>query len=459
VSHVSADCEGITTADTPTAYRGNLNVNIVQLTPGAGAMYCGNCLRDNALVRALRGLGHQVLMVPLYLPLTLDEADQSAGTPVFFGGINVYLEQKSSFFRRAPGWLHRLLDSRPLLKWAASRSGSTQVESLGDVTLSMLNGESGHQARELDQLIEWLGQHEKPDVFFLSNALLIGMARRLKSDLGRPVVCMLQGEDYFLDSLSEPYRKQCWDTLASRAKDADLFLAPSHYFGDLMRKRLSLPPERVKIVYNGINLDGYPTQPAKREQHPPVIGYLARMCKEKGLDLLIDAFTILHKRGRLPGLRLRAAGSLGPSDQGFVESLRGKLRAAGLSEFAEFYPNIDRDAKVAFLQGLSVFSVPARYSEAFGLYVLEALAAGVPVVQPRAAAFPELIELAGGGVLFPAENPGALADALEPLLLDGKLAQAMGETGRLFVREHFSAESMAQNLLEALKEADSCLVG
>ena len=85
-------------------------MNIVQITPGAGGMYCGGCFRDNALVAALRKQGHETLMVPLYLPLTLDEADQSAGTPTFFGGINVYLEQKSALFRKAPKWLHSLLE-------------------------------------------------------------------------------------------------------------------------------------------------------------------------------------------------------------------------------------------------------------------------------------------------------------------------------------------------------------
>jgi hypothetical protein len=81
-------------------------MNIVQITPGAGSMYCGGCFRDNSLVAALRKQGHQTLMVPLYLPLTLDEPDQSAGTPIFFGGINVYLDQKSALFRKAPRWLH-----------------------------------------------------------------------------------------------------------------------------------------------------------------------------------------------------------------------------------------------------------------------------------------------------------------------------------------------------------------
>src|SRR5215831_16070622 len=107
-------------------------MNIIQITPGAGPMFCGNCLRDNALVTALRDLGHQVLMIPLYLPLTLDEADQSAGTPIFYSGINVYLEQKSALFRRAPDWVHSLFTGRGLLKWAAGKAAKTRAADVGD---------------------------------------------------------------------------------------------------------------------------------------------------------------------------------------------------------------------------------------------------------------------------------------------------------------------------------------
>ena len=126
-------------------------VNIIHLTPGAGAMYCGGCLRDNALVAALRKLGHEALMVPLYLPLTLDEEDQSAGAPIFFSGINVYLEQQSALFRHAPGWLHQALASPTLLKWASGAAAKTRPIDLGGMTISMLRGEEGNQARELEE--------------------------------------------------------------------------------------------------------------------------------------------------------------------------------------------------------------------------------------------------------------------------------------------------------------------
>jgi glycosyltransferase involved in cell wall biosynthesis len=426
-------------------------------------MYCGGCVRDNALVAGMRKLGHEVLMVPLYLPLTLDEEDQSAGTPIFFGGINVYLEQKASLFRGAPGWLHDLLASRPLLQWAAGKAAKTRAADLGELTLSMLRGEVGNQAREIEQLIAWLKTQPKPDVLCLSNALLIGMARRFKADLRAPVACALQGEDSFLDGLPETHRTACWRTLAERAAEVDLFIAPSGYYGNLMRERLGLPAERVRVVHNGINLDGYgeggggesKVQSPKSEAQSagvPALGFFARMCPEKGLDTLVEAYILLRQRGRAGNLKLRVGGSCGPADEPFVHSLRERLQANGLLPDAEFHPNVDRAAKLDFLRSLSAFSVPARYGEAFGLYVLEAMAAGVPVVQPRVAAFPELIEATGGGVLCAADNPRALAEAIEALLLDQAQARALGAAGRRAVFERFSAEAMARAIAEVYRE-------
>jgi glycosyltransferase involved in cell wall biosynthesis len=413
-------------------------------------MYCGGCLRDNALIAALRKLGQEAVMVPLYLPLTLDEEDQSAGTPLFFGGISVYLEQKSPLFRGAPGWLHDLFASRRLLQWAAGKAAKTRPADLGELTLSMLRGEVGNQARELEALLAWLKTQPKPDVLCLSNALLIGMVRRLKSELGVPIACTLQGEDTFLDALPESQRAACWQALAERAAEVDLFIAPSRYFGELMRERLGLPAARVRVVHNGINLDGYG---AVGEQHasgsppPLVLGFFARMCREKGLDTLVEAFILLRQRGRVGSLKLCVGGSCGPADREFVNSLCERLQASGLLGDVEFLPNLDRARKVAMLRSLSVFSVPALYGEAFGLYVIEALAAGVPVVQPWTAAFPELIEATGGGVLCAAGDAPALAEALEELLLDPARTRALGLAGQRAVSERFSAEAMARATL------------
>jgi glycosyltransferase involved in cell wall biosynthesis len=428
-------------------------------------MYCGNCLRDNALVSALRRLGHEALMVPLYLPLTLDEQDESAGLPIFYGGINVYLSQKWALFRGAPGWLRDLLASRPVLQWAAGKAAKTRAQDLGEVTLSMLRGEIGHQARELTALIAWLKTRPKPDAVCLSNALLVGMARRLKADLEAPVVCTLQGEDCFLDVLPESHRAECWKALAERAAEVDLFIAPSQYFADFMRRRLGLPADRMRVVYNGINLTEYQRVGERKgsgdlnpvgagsatgQDSMPVLGFFARMCREKGLDMLVEAYVELRQRRK--NLILRIGGSCGPADQPFVETLRGRLREAGLAGEVEFQPNLDHSAKAAFLKSLTVFSVPAAYGEAFGLYLIEALAAGVPVVQPQTGAFPELIEQTGGGVLCSAGDAKALAAAIEGLLADPGRARALGEAGRRAVFDRFNADTMARAMLEALEE-------
>jgi glycosyltransferase involved in cell wall biosynthesis len=431
-------------------------MNIVQITPGAGAMYCGNCFRDNALVRELRRQGHSVLMVPLYLPLTLDEEDQTNGTPIFFNGVNVYLEQKSAWFRHAPNWVHRLFASPKLLKWASGRAAKTRAADVGDITLSMIRGEHGNQARELEELIAFLKTHHRPDVICLSNALLAGLARRLKSELGAPVACVLQGEDTFLDALPESHRELTWKTLAERCADIDLFIPPTHYFANAMRSRLNLPPDRVRVIYDGINLDGYePVQDSKfkvQSSVNPTLGYFARMCREKGLDTLVEAFILLKERNRVKNLKLKVGGGCGPADLPLVEALRDRLKAKVFLDDVSFHPNVDRAGKLAFLRSLSVFSVPALYGEAFGLYVVEAMASGVPVVQPRHAAFPELVEVSGGGVICEPGDPKALADALEPLLLNPDFARALGEAGRKSVLERFNAAEMARRTATAFEE-------
>ena len=439
-------------------------MNIVQITPGAGGMYCGNCFRDNALVAELRNLGHQVVMVPLYLPMTLDEEDQSRGTPIFFSGINVYLEQKSSLFRHAPGWLHRLLESPALLRWAAGKAAKTRPDDVGDLTLSMLRGEEGNQARELDELIGWLKQHPHPDVICLSNALLVGMVRKLKQELRSPVVCMLQGEDYFLDSLPQSRRELAWKTLADRATDVDSFIAPSRYFADLMGKRLNLPTDRVHVVFNGINLEGYDSgqwsvvsgqsqrTTDNGQRTVPILGYFARMCREKGLDRLVEAFILLKRRQATKDLKLRVGGGCGPSDEPFVNELRERLKAHGVLHDVEFHPNPDRTTKLELLRSLTVFCVPALYGEAFGLYVIEAFASGLPVVQPRTASFPELIEATGGGVLYEPGDVNALANTVERLLLNPEKLRALGEAGRKSALRDFSASRMAENIARVFQK-------
>ncbi|MBI1371609.1 MAG: glycosyltransferase [Phycisphaera sp.] len=424
-------------------------MRIVQLTPGTGNFYCGNCMRDNALVHTLREMGHDVLMIPLYLPHVVDEPSEVHGTPLFFGGINVYLQQKSSLFRHTPGWVDHMLDNHGLLRWAADKASMTSARELGELTMSMLQGEHGRQNKELTKLIEWLEEQGPIDVVCLSNALLLGLARRIKQELKCRVVCTLSGEDAFLDTLIEPYRTQCWDELATRAADVDAFIAVSRYYGDVMGERMKVPDERMHVVLNGINLAGY--EPAETPPSPHAVGFLARMCHGKGLATLVEAFIVLKSRDRVPGLRLRVAGSQTKEDESYVQQLCEQLDRAGCAGDVEWLPNVSHEDKQRFLREVSVLSVPATYGESFGLYIIEALASGVPVVQPRCAAFVELVEGLHGGILCEPDNAEALADALEIALLRYDEMKSMATAARERVHSHFTVERMAREVLDVFE--------
>jgi glycosyltransferase involved in cell wall biosynthesis len=433
-------------------------MNVVQLTPGAGGMYCGNCFRDNALVKSLLRKGHSAQLLPMYLPLTLEDQPSTADIPIFYGGLNVYLEQRFPAYRSAPRWLHSGLSNPSLLQWIGRFAAKTRAEEVGDLTLSMLAGEQGNQRRELKELIRWLKQQARPDVVCLSNCLLSGVTRQLRAELGVPVVCMLQGEDSFLDALPPQVRQAAWKQLAERVAESDALVAPSRYFADLMRSRLELQNLEIRIVHNGISLDGYGSSGSAASSKFPrgpglVLGYFARMCQEKGLDSLVEAFVLLKRSKRFPLLHLRIGGGCSSADEPFVARLRTRLQSEGLLGEVEFHPNLSREDKIAFLESLDVFSVPAMYGEAFGLYLVEAMAAGVPVVQPRHAAFPEVLTETGGGVLYDPPKPESLAMAIESLLLDEGLRKSLGQSGRQSVQERFSADAMGDRMLEVMRSA------
>jgi glycosyltransferase involved in cell wall biosynthesis len=405
-------------------------MNITLLTPGAAGMYCGGCMRDNALTAALRRLGHDALQVPLYTPLTTDEPDNSIDR-VFFGGVNVYLQQKSKLLSNLPAWLDKRLDSPEFLRFATSFGMKTNPADLGEMTVSMLKGEDGRQAHELDKLLEWLKEIHRPDVIALSNALMVGTAHRLRTELKVPVVCTLQGEDYFLDHLPQANREQAWDILRASAAHVDTFIAVSHYYAETMAKRLNLPASKIVAVQNGIDLKGY--APAATRPEKPTIVYLARMAPEKGLKTLVDAFTLLRTKDEHSALRLRIGGSLTANDKEFVHTIQHDLKKARLSEHVDFLPNLSKEDKIALLQSGSVFSVPATYGESFGLFVLESLACGVPVVQPRHASFPEVLA------------------HLNDLLLDPEHAIRLGKEGRENVLTKFSVDRMARDVADVLQ--------
>jgi len=401
-------------------------------------------MRDNSLVKALRALGHDAHLVPMYLPTQLDEGGADVETPVFFGGINVWLQEKYRIFRKLPRWVDRLFNGRGLLRTVARRSHMTSAKEQGEMTYLMLNFEESHLGKELDKLVEWLERDGKPDVVVLSNALLGGLTRELKRRLGAPVVCTFQGEDFFLDGLPEPWKTKCWDEMGLRVRECDALISPSQFFAKLMEERLGVLSE---VVPNGIDLEGYEVGSGEGK-----IGYFARMYYYKGLGLLIDAF--IHLRTKLgdKNTKLAVAGTMGGGDKEYVAGLKKKLGEHGLEDEVSWHANVSREEKASFLESLSVFSVPAIYPEGFGLYLVEAMACGVPVVMPRASAFTEIVEPAGCGILVEPGKAEALAKGLQMILEDPGLRKSMGENGRIAVEDRYHVGAMARSFEQILRK-------
>ncbi|MDA7668832.1 glycosyltransferase family 4 protein [Akkermansiaceae bacterium] len=412
-------------------------MKITILTAGTGSYYCGACMRDSSLARELIAMGHEAHLVPMYLPLQLDEEQIDGSTPVFFGGINVYLQQKYRLFRKLPRWMDQVFNGRRLLRMVAKRSHLTSANEQGEMTCLMLRLEESNLGKEVDKLVDWLKQDGKPDVIVLSNALLAGLIRELKSRLGVPVVCTFQGEDSFLDSLPKPWCNRAWEELAMRVQDADVLVAPSQFYGRLMEERLRLEPGSIHVIPNGIDLSGWRESDGENVKR---IGYLARMCHSKGLGLLVDAFIQLNDSS----LTLAIAGTMGGGDDVYVAGLKKKLEKARLDNRVEWFPDLARQEKVDFLRDLSVFSVPVVYPEAFGLYLLEAMACGVPVVMPNASAFPEVVNSAACGVLVTPGSVGDLARGLQEMLDDPE-REVVGKKGRRAVEERYHVGAMALN--------------
>jgi glycosyltransferase involved in cell wall biosynthesis len=419
-------------------------VNILSITAGAAGMYCGSCSRDNALAVELLARGHKVTLLPLYTPTNPDEANVSRKR-VLFGGISIYLQQYSSIFRRTPRFLDRLWDSPWVINAFASRSLSTDPSLLGDLTISMLEGDRGVLRKEFDKLLEWIADEPVPDVINLPNSLLIGLAGPLRRALKRPICCTLQGEDLFLDGLVEPYRTRAIELIRAQVADVDHFLSVSDYYVPIMSKMLAIPAGKVSVVPLGVNLTGY--EAGRRSGDTYRVGYFARIAQEKGLHVLAESYKQL--RARTPGakMRLEAAGYIAPAQASYLDGIKRDLAKAGLAGEFTYHGAVDRAGKLAFLQTLDVLSVPAPYDEPKGVFLLEAMGVGVPVVQPRRGAFTEIVEKTGGGVLVPPDDPAALADALHALWQDPARRDELGRRGFEGVREHYSISRSTDRLM------------
>jgi glycosyltransferase involved in cell wall biosynthesis len=458
-------------------------MRIAYLTAGAAGMYCGSCLHDNALAKAILRRGHQCLLIPTYTPIRTDEIDASEDR-VFLGGLNLYLQQKLPFWRFLPKWLTRILDRPSLIRLATRGSRTIDSKFLGALTVSLLRGRDGRQRQEIDKLIQWLQEDVKPDVVVLTNFLIGGVIPEIKRQLGVPVVVTLQGDDIFLDHLLEPYQSQTDDALRKLVPSVDRFLVNSRFYGQKMAARWGIPAAKWHIVPLAIDTQPFqsegptggrrtdkaptgdrargvahdaPGQPIATTRHDPIerprrVGYLARLASEKGLHHLVDGFIELARRSGFDDVQLHVAGYMAEEKRPWIESQWERLKDAGLEGRLTAHGSPDLAGKVAFLKRLDVFSVPTEYEEPKGLFALEAMAASVPVVLPAHGAFPEMIEHSNGGIVVPPRDPIAWADAVGALLGDAALRTSIGSAGHRYATERRTIDAMADDVLRMLAE-------
>ena len=425
---------------------------VAYLTAGAANMFCGSCLRDNTLAAELLREGCEILLIPTYTPIRTDEKDVSTHR-IFYGGINVYLQQKLPLFRYLPRALDRVLDQPWLVNGLARNRIETDASKLGDLTVSILQGEDGNQRKEVARLVDWLASDFRPNLINFTNIMVAASAPALKKRLGCSVVVTLQGDDLFLDGLLEPYRTQALKEIRRIARHVDRFIVFTRFYAGFMSEFLGLPPHKISIVPLGVALDGYSSErPPVRAEGPWTVGYLARVCPEKGFHLLVDAFLRVRRKLGPGNVRLKTAGWLGKSDCRFYRDQETRiLKEQAEADFA-YEGVLDRPQKLKFLRSLDLFSVPTVYREPKGLFVLESLASGVPVVQPAHGSFPELLADTGGGELVRPNDSQDLAECLERLLSDPQLRTDLAARGVEGVRRLHGAEQMASSTLRLYRE-------
>jgi len=420
-------------------------MKIIHIIPGSGgSFYCGNCLRDSKYVVALRKMGHDVIKVPMYLPLFAHEQDVS-DTPVFYGAISIYLKQLYPIFEKAPKWVDKLLNSKPMLKLAAGMAGSTNAKGLSEMTISMLKGDQGHQHEELDRMIDWIREHYQADAVHLSNALLSGLAPRIKEKLGVKVFCSLQDEDVWVDVMKPEFRKEAWTLMKENGKSIDQFISVSHYFSDFMKQQIGISDEQIKTIYLGIDPADYEYIPVSDK--PRNIGFISRMCEENGLDILVEAFILLKDRQGFDDVKLILTGGATGEDKHYLHQIKKRIVESGLQDMVEFHEDFEEEGRKAFFRKVSAVSVPVRIGEAFGLYLLESMASGVPVVQPALGAFPEIVKKSGGGIIYEPNQPIYLADGLEKLLSDPVGLSGISKAGYEGVHRYFDIFTHARELV------------
>jgi len=423
-------------------------MKIVYLITGSGgSFYCGNCYRDMLYLRAIRKVpGINAKAIPLYLPPDKTNIENGLDKQVFFGAISMYLREKVRMFRNMPMFLEKFFDSAPFLKLAARQAGTTRTEGLENLTLNMIEGDNAFRKDEVDRLIKYLLKEGKPEIIHLSNALILGLARQLKNRINVKIVCSLLNEDDWIDDMVEPFRGKAWNMIAKESVYVDSFVTPSGYYKELFMEKTGLKGDNIHVVPLGFDPEHFDI--SKDELHPPALGYFCRINYHNGFDKLVDAFILLKSADVIPGLTLNVCGGYTGDDKPFIAEQIKKIRYHGYQKSVKIYPEFQGNKKMEFFNNVDVISVPVRKYDGYGLYILEANSAGIPVVQPATGAFPEIIEITGGGITYAPDNIQELSDALVRLLTDSKIRNELGKTGQTRAGKELSLERMSAGLSE-----------
>ena len=413
-------------------------MKILFIVPGSGdSFYCGNCFRDNLQALALRQAGHEVIVMPLYLPLT-DRLFQ-ADTPLFFPATTFYVA--NSFFqnRSMPKWLERILSSKFALKFASSFSGSTSAEGMEEMTLSMIYGNDKAFHEQVNTLIDWIEHHEQPDIIHFSSSLLIGIAKAIKQRIQIPIVCSLQDEEVWIDSLKAAFSDVAWSGILENIRYVDKYTTTSEFYRKVALAKIP-QFQHIEVIYPGVVIEQYAS-----EHYPsdPVIGFFYRLNRLNGLDILADAFVKLKNRNSIPNLKLKIGGGYTSHDKKFIRTIREKL--SPYIHDVEIKEGYRLEDHARFYSEISVICVPLTFEESVGLYLCEAFAAGRPAVEPASGSFEEIVKDAG--VIYSPNTSDALADALEKILTNPTLYQTCTQKALQLSANRYHSRILAEKLV------------
>ncbi len=398
-------------------------------------------------VRAIRKVPEIVVKaIPLYLPPDRTSVDNSFDRNLFFGAISMYLREKVRLLRNMPSFFDKFLDSSLFLKLAAKQAGTTSTEGYEELTISMIEGDNAFRKTEVDRLVKYLMKEGKPDIIHLSNALILGIARQLRKRIKVKIVCSLLNEDDWIDDMAEPYRSRAWEMIAREAVYVDTFITPSNYYKNLFISKTGLKGDNLIVVPLGFDPEQFTI--TKNDLHYPSVGYFSRVNHHNGFDKLVDAFIDIKTKGLIPDLTLKVCGGYTGADKPFISKQIRKIREHHLEKSIKIYPEFQGTKKIEFFQDVDIISVPVRKYDGYGLYILEANSAGVPVVQPATGAFPEIIEKTGGGIVYMPDTVEELSSNICKLLKDRELLSRLGNRGREGVKQELSLDKMSEGLSE-----------